>query len=96
MTLAGRINQPPAVNKPGPKCGVGRLADDLRNQGLDKEHAGLVELIEAVRSGRAAAPFTHGKTWTAVAVHQILLEEGQSLSLLTVQRHIGKKCACGW
>lgn len=96
MTLVGRVNQEPVTNRPGPKCGLGRLADVLKQQGANKEFDGLVELIEAVRSGRAASPFTSSRSWTAVSVHQILLEEGHSLSLLTVQRHIAKRCACGW
>lgn len=96
MALSGRVNDPPKPHVPGPRCGIGKLRDTLIADGMEEERLGLEELVQAVRVGRSISPLTSKQTWTAAAVHQILLDEGHAVSLLTVQRHIGKKCACGW
>lgn len=96
MTLADRTRDLPQPHTPGPKCMMGRLYDRLKTNGNDKDATGLVELVNAVRDERNERPFTTKHHWTGAAVHRVLVEEGYEISLLTVQRHISRACACGW
>jgi hypothetical protein len=96
MTLVGRTDTLPTPHTPGPKCMMGRLYDRLRTEGQDNEAAGLLELVEAVRNERQARPFTTKHHWTGASLHRVLIEEGYEISLLTVQRHVARSCACGW
>lgn len=96
MTLVGKVMNEPERPKPGPKCGVGQLRSTLESEGKTEEAKGLVDLIEAVRRSRNDSPYMNTGGWTGASVHRVLIEEGYRVSLLTLQRHISRMCACGW
>lgn len=90
MGLRDSLKQEPGKVVPGPRCGLTKI-----REGLPKEdRAALNEMIAKVRKARESA-FPSSTGYNSRWIQEALRAEGFLISLITIQNHIAKRCACG-
>lgn len=82
----------PVTSKRGPLC----LIAQIRNGLDDAERQALDEAIATIRQHRDAGNTNGQSGYNAAWLHRALLDEGFTLSVLTVQKHVSQRCACGF
>lgn len=80
MALADRVADDPGRTRPGPRCSVGILEDQLEGAELEALHVML------------GTPDRRG--WTESQVYDALIAEGYKVGRQTINRHRGGRCGC--
>lgn len=91
MALFDKLNESSLNTKPGVLCTVSKIRQNLDAYDMKA----LDEAIEKIRVSRKSRPSSAAGGYNCSWLHRALVADGHQVSLLTLQKHVSKKCACG-